>query len=299
MKKHLLLLVFALLPMFTMADEGGSCGKDVSYSFETATGTLTIQGTGEMRNYNFTLTPWRSYRSDILVVIIKDGVTNIGNSAFFGCSALSFVSIPNSVTTIGANAFFGCTSLPYIEIPNGVTSIGDRAFFGCTNLTDVEISDNVTSIGNSAFRDCAGLTSVTIGSGVKKIGNYAFSSGVNLSSINVNMNIPIEIDESVFEYTGRNYSSDIIYLAATLNVPTGTKALYSNVASWKNFMNIQEPEPEPEPEPQPEPSAINNVNGNATSSTYYTVGGAQLKNAQRGLNIVRMSDGTTRKVMVK
>ena len=274
MKKHLLFLVFALLPMFTMADEGGTCGKDVSYSFETATGTLTIQGTGEMRNYNFTLTPWRSYRSDILVVIIKDGVTSIGNSAFFDCSALSYVSIPNSVTSIGANAFLGCTS-----------------------LTAVEISDNVTSIGNSAFRDCTELTSVTIGSGVKKIGNYAFSSGVNLSSINVNMNIPIEIDESVFEYTGGNYSSDIIYLAATLNVPTGTKALYSNVASWKNFMNIQEPEPEPEP--QPEPSAINNVNGNATSSTYYTVGGAQLKNAQRGLNIVRMSDGTTRKVMVK
>ena len=276
MKKHLLFMVFALLPMFTMADEGGTCGKDVSYSFETATGTLTIQGTGEMKNYNFTLTPWRSYRSDILVVIIKDGVTNVGNSAFFDCSALSFVSIPNSVTSIGANAFLGCTG-----------------------LTAVEISDNVTSIGNSAFRDCTGLTSVTIGSGVKKIGNYAFSSGVNLSSINVNMNIPIEIDESVFEYTGGNYSSDIIYLAATLNVPTGTKALYSNVASWKNFMNIQEPEPEPEPEPQPEPSAINNVNGNATSSTYYTVGGAQLKNAQRGLNIVRMSDGTTRKVMVK
>ena len=276
MKKHLLLLVFALLPMFTMADEGGTCGKDVSYSFETATGTLTIQGTGEMKNYNFTLTPWRSYRSDILVVIIKDGVTSIGNYAFFDCSALSYVSIPNSVTSIGANAFLGCTS-----------------------LTAVDISDNVTSIGNSAFRDCTGLTSVTIGSGVKKIGNYAFSSGVNLSSINVNMNIPIEIDESVFEYTGSNYSSDIIYLAATLNVPAGTKALYSNVASWKNFMNIQEPEPEPQPEPQPEPSAINNVNGNATSSTYYTVGGAQLKNAQRGLNIVRMSDGTTRKVMVK
>lgn len=276
MKKHLLLLVFALLPMFTMADEGGSCGKDVSYTFETATGTLTIQGTGDMKNYNFSLTPWRSYRSDILVVIIKDGVTSIGNYAFFDCSALSYVSIPNSVTSIGANAFLGCTS-----------------------LTAVEISDNVTSIGNSAFRDCTGLTSVTIGSGVKKIGNYAFSSGVNLSSINVNMNIPIEIDESVFEYTGGNYSSDIIYLAATLNVPAGTKALYSNVASWKNFMNIQEPEPEPQPEPQPEPSAINNVNGNATSSTYYTVGGAQLKNAQRGLNIVRMSDGTTRKVMVK
>ena len=54
------------------------------------------------------------------------------------------------------------------------------------------------------------------------------------------MNIPIEIDESVFEFTGENYSKDIIYLAATLNVPIGSKALYSNVKGWKKFMNINE-----------------------------------------------------------
>ena len=56
------------------------------------------------------------------------------------------------------------------------------------------------------------------------------------------MNIPIEIDESVFEFTGENYSKDIIYLAATLNVPIGSKALYSNVKGWKKFANIQETE---------------------------------------------------------
>jgi hypothetical protein len=82
--------------------------------------------------------------------------------------------------------------------------------------------------------------SVTIGSGVTYIGSYAFSCGIKLSTVNVNMNIPIEIDESVFEFTGENYSKDIIYLAATLNVPIGSKALYSNVKGWKKFMNINE-----------------------------------------------------------
>ena len=52
MKKHLLLLVFALLPMFTMADEGGTCGKDVSYSFETATVTIG-SGVKKIGNYAF------------------------------------------------------------------------------------------------------------------------------------------------------------------------------------------------------------------------------------------------------
>ena len=84
--------------------------------------------------------------------------------------------------------------------------------------------------------------SVTIGSGVTYIGSYAFSCGIKLSTVNVNMNIPIEIDESVFEFTGENYSKDIIYLAATLNVPIGSKALYSNVKGWKKFANIQETE---------------------------------------------------------
>ena len=131
--------------------------------------------------------------------------------------------------------------------------------------------------------------SVTIGSGVTYIGSYAFSCGIKLSTVNVNMNIPIEIDESVFEFKGENYSKDIIYLAATLNVPKGSKNLYSNVKGWKKFANIQEVDF----------SGVETIKQKSTPTSYYSVSGEKLNNVHHGINIIRMSDGTTRKVVVK
>ena len=131
--------------------------------------------------------------------------------------------------------------------------------------------------------------SVTIGSGVTYIGSYAFSCGIKLSIVNVNMNIPIEIDESVLEFTGENYSKDIIYLAATLNVPIGRKNVYSNVKGWSKFANIQETEF----------TGVETIKQKSTPTSYYSVSGEKRNNVHRGVNIVRMSDGTTRKVVVK
>ena len=108
MKKQILLFLFALLPMLAMADDSGSCGTNVTYTFVSSTGTLTIQGSGAMTNYYSISIPWSSYKGDIKTVIIKEGVTSIGNSAFLGCSGLTSVTIPNSVTSIGSEAFSYC-----------------------------------------------------------------------------------------------------------------------------------------------------------------------------------------------
>ena len=81
MKKQLLLFLFALLPMLAMADDSGSCGTNVTYTFDSSTGTLTIQGRGEMYNYSFEWSPWKNYLKKIEEVIIEDGVTSIGNYA--------------------------------------------------------------------------------------------------------------------------------------------------------------------------------------------------------------------------
>ena len=164
MKKQILLLVLMLLPLAASADKSGSCGDNVTYSFEETTGILTISGTGAMKSYNIYnyYAPWYSYREKILKVIITNGVTSIGDRAFFGCSSLTSITMPNSVTTISNEAFWGCSSLTSVNIPNSVTSIGDRAFDNCRGLTSVTIPNSLASIGEQAFRGCSGLKKVII-----------------------------------------------------------------------------------------------------------------------------------------
>ena len=124
----------------------------------TADGTMTISGEGAMKNY-FNDSP-ACNNKNIKKVVIEDGITSIGASAFLGYRSLTSITIPNSVTSIGDFAFSDCTSLTNITIPESVTSIGDAAFFGCRSLTSIEIPSNVTSIGAYAFRSCTGLTSI-------------------------------------------------------------------------------------------------------------------------------------------
>lgn len=118
-------------------------------------------------------------------VIIPDGVTSIGDSAFSSCTSLTSITIPDSVTSIGSSAFLDCTSLTSIVIPGSVMSIEQRAFEGCTSLTNIVIPGSVTSIGWSAFWGCSGLTSITIPDGVTSIGGYAFRDCRSLISIKI------------------------------------------------------------------------------------------------------------------
>ena len=180
-------------------DMGGTTG---SLTWSICDSTLTISGIGAMPDYtspNFA--PWYSHRAQICTLVIGDGVTKIGNYAFYYHTNLrGTLTIPNSVTYIGSSVFQSCSNLTgTLFIPNFVTSIGYNAFLNCSGLQTVTIGNSVTSIGNDAFYGCSGLTTLNfnaincadfssnywlyntpllttlnIGSNVKRIPAYAF-----------------------------------------------------------------------------------------------------------------------------
>lgn len=168
-------MVIIMLPSTALAadDEtaatSGTCGENLTWELSDD-GTLTISGEGEMDDYDLDASirrpsPWYM-SSEIVNVVIGEGVTSIGSFAFYGCSNLASITIPDSVTLIGQYAFFSCSSLTSITIPDGVTSIGYYTFRLCSSLTSITIPDGITYIGNEAFSDCSSLASITVPNGV-------------------------------------------------------------------------------------------------------------------------------------
>ena len=88
---------------------------------------------------------------------VPDGVTKIGQDAFYNCTSLSSIEFPGSLNEIGLSAFRGCTSLSSIEFSAGVSNIGQEAFSRCTSLTHIEFSESLSEIELHAFKDCSRL----------------------------------------------------------------------------------------------------------------------------------------------
>ena len=148
-------------------------------------------------------------------ITIPDGVTSIGDRAFYYCSSLSSIAIPDGVTSIGQYAFRNCSSLSLITIPDSVTSIGDNAFEGCFSLSSITIPDSVTSIGNNAFYGCSSLSSITIPDSVTSIGQYAFYYCYSLSSITIPDGVT-RINDNAFSYC---------YSLSSIAIPDGVTSI--------------------------------------------------------------------------
>ena len=129
----------------------------------TADGTLTISGTGAMKDYSYNNNQSPAFNnSSVKKVVIEDGVTSIGEYAFYYCRKSTSITIPDGVTSIGKNAFQYCDKLTNITMPYGVTSIGNFAFQYCSSLTSITLPDSVTSIGAYAFSSCSNLKTISL-----------------------------------------------------------------------------------------------------------------------------------------
>ena len=124
----------------------GTCGTNVTWMLDED-GVLTISGSGAMPSYVETETdegelyvdpldtPWETYKSSITAVVIGEGISRVGDGAFWGCAAISSVSFPSSCTTIGISSFRECTGLTRVDLPSNLRTIDNEAFFRCTGLT--------------------------------------------------------------------------------------------------------------------------------------------------------------------
>lgn len=228
MKKQLLLLVITLLPMVAMADDSGSCGENVTWTYEEDTKTVTISGTGNMYNYDGELKqPWRGL--NIENIVIEEGVTSIGDFAFFNYGKNCV--IPNTVCSIGVNAFrfSGITSL---EIPHGVNSIGNYAFSECYYLEKVTISGNDCIIGTDAFSLDHNLKELDLQEGLKVIGDRAFRGCQYLSTINI-PNSVTSIGDNAFQDCNGLTSVNIDNLESWCNIDFGD---YGNPLLYANHL---------------------------------------------------------------
>ncbi|MBO7456511.1 MAG: leucine-rich repeat protein, partial [Paludibacteraceae bacterium] len=141
----------------------GQCGDNLTWEYDPSTTTLTIEGTGDMTDFgNLGSAPWNSYSANITSISLPEGLTHIGNNAFYGCNnkSLTSITIPSTVTSIGNYAFHHCSRLKTVNIPDGVTSIGNSAFANAA-ITSVAIPASVTSIGTNPFT-AADLASITV-----------------------------------------------------------------------------------------------------------------------------------------
>ena len=184
----------------------------------------------------------------------------LGDYAFYGCSGLTSLTLPSSVTEIGEHAFLNCRGLTNFTIPSGVTKIGAGAFFCCYGLISLTIPSSVTAIGSQAFNACSELTSI-----------YAYM-------------------EKLPE-TGSNLFLGCDEKKCTVYVPKGTGDAYFRSAEFGYFYNIVEFDA----------TGIDKVatSANVKEVSRYSANGQRLSAPAKGLNIVKYSDGSVKKVVVQ
>lgn len=217
----------------------------------------------------------------------KSGETILHYKLVLGCKA---TVIPDGVTEIGSMAFLGCTGLTSLDIPASVTSIGVAAFMD-SGLTAITIPENVNVIDESCFEDCISLVSVVLPAAVTSIDDAAFAGCISLRDFYCKAEKNPKATADAF--------TDTPIEVATLHVPEAAIGVYTLNEPWSLFGNVVADDgnlvaPEKDAE-----TAIAGLQDAGKLVQVYSLGGHENSKLQRGINVVRMSDGTTRKVFVK
>nr|WP_297059540.1 leucine-rich repeat domain-containing protein [Prevotella sp.] len=215
------------------------------------------------------------------ILDLSDAKIVEGGSAYYSDRDDGFIHTSND--KLGDYAFYGCIGLTSLTLPSSVTEIGEHAFLNCRGLTNFTIPSGVTKIGAGAFFCCYGLISLTIPSSVTAIGSQAFNACSELTSIYAYM-------EKLPE-TGSNLFLGCDEKKCTVYVPKGTGDAYFRSAEFGYFYNIVEFDA----------TGIDKVatSANVKEVSRYSANGQRLSAPAKGLNIVKYSDGSVKKVVVQ
>lgn len=221
------------------------------------------------------------WESQLETIIMEDNVTTLGEGTFSFCPNLTSIQLSENIKVLPKNTFWSCNSLTEIQLPQNLEEIHMQAFMSTTNLQKIDIPEKIQIISEAAFWGCLALEEVTIPSNVKEIELSAFYQCSSMKKINIKAITPPICEESVFEGVDKKN--------CILNVPGESLEAYKKADTWKDF-NIQK-----------DPTGISSIYNktNATIIGYYTLDGKQLDRPQKGINLVRMSDGSVKKILLK
>ena len=247
MKKlaFILLVMIAVLLETVAFAEGteGTCGLDLTWKLDS-NGVLIISGTGLMDDYSYgrsEAAPWYSVQDQIQSVVIEEGVTSVGEYAFYlYYDKLTTVTLPDSLTVISDNAFDKCKSLTTINMSKNVEMIGTEAFRECKSLRSVVLPETLKRIEDQAFYACDSLTVITIPAGVEYISeSSSFSKSNKLTAVNV-------ADENAYyaSVDGVLYNKDKTILLAypsgktdsSFTVPETVHKIYHSAFSYNELI---------------------------------------------------------------
>lgn len=223
--------------------ETGKLGENVIWNYNEATGSVSINGTGEMNDFDLNnVSPFKG-NPLIRSVNINSGVENVGDWLFADCVNLEKVTIAENnekSTRIGKYAFSGCKNLADLTIGNGTKAIGEGAFEECIGLDAVSIPNSVKELGAFAFAFCTSLTEIAIPNGVRNIENNAFYGCTSLDNITIGKKVnhigKEAFAKTAYEATAANWEDGILYIGAylisskpnvegTITVKTGTECI--------------------------------------------------------------------------
>jgi hypothetical protein len=166
-------------------------------------------------------------------ITIPPSITYIPDNTFNMCLGVKKVNLPEGLERIGNYAFWQCSQLESIAIPSSVKTIGNSAFAFCKRLKTIVLPDDLATIGEDAFSQLEELESISLPESLENIGWNAFSYGYKLKNVYAHWQIPIQLENNIFD--GYQHT-----LGMTLHVPAGTTERYASSPYWSEFKNIVE-----------------------------------------------------------